>query len=1170
MTINHLIQNVERQNIQDYFKQKIAAFRPIEEELTHIIQNEANYELFTELFKLGEVEFEDSDELLVFSCQYNGELSNRSSKRKQFEIAKKVLNEDFKDGAIFLFYDKSGKFRFSFIRKNYGIKEKKYSNWKRYTYFVNPEKPNKTYRKQIENCKFDSLHSIHKAFSIDAVTDEFYNEFKPKFDEISNSIAGDIPFSIKQDFALLFAIRTIFIGFVQKRKWLGDDENFVQSFYEEYKKSGSEYNSFYKNWYEPLLFQALNSPPGTEVDFHNTFSKETGRKLKMAPFLNGELFMRKKGIDTVDLFISDSKIKEFSDFLFSYNFTIEENTKYDEELELNPEFLGIIFERIVNKENGAVYTPRMEVDFMCRISLVKWLQKVSSLDINDLYHLFFIEMGIGDEFKEYQKEGDFSTAEIKELLRLLKEVTVCDPASGSGAFPVGMMQVLNEVIENIQNRKDTPAELRGEKDFERKKSIIVNSLYGVEVKQWAVWINQLRLWLSLFVDIPTDRDFEFMTSKTPLLPNLDFKIRCGDSLVQRIGEKLFPIEGHIHELPSNLKSKITQLKKDKVDFYYNRASSLQLIKDKENEIYRLIIDQQINDKINEILRLKRPIEKQVLLYAAENDNSEHEYKEKRINILEEEIEALNIEKAAFIDEHPLIWSIEFAEIFYEREGFDIVIGNPPYVRQEDISDPNGHIVAKDYKLLLQKSIRNEFPKHFVKKEKIDGKSDLYTYFYLKTLRLLNSKGIHTFICSNSWLNVGYGAWIQKFLLKHCLVHFIIENQAKRSFANADVNTIISIIDSPLSNRKEFSPERKYKFISFKKPFEEVIFSENLIDIEHQQNQICDNNFFRSYAISIEKLTEDGSLYENLEEKKLKLGKYFGNKWGGKYLKSPAFILDIMSSSRVSCLDNFVELKYGLKTGKVEFFYIDIANSQEIEEEYLFPAVVSSQDFESILIKPTHYIFNCSKDKKQLLNTKALDYINYGEQNGLNIGTSVESHRPYWYSLKCQEIETVFLRFWDKRFFIPFTEEKLTCSDNFCYGNFRCNPKVGKILVNSTFFFLQIELFGSNNQGQGVLTTYMEYDYKFIKLPLLEVNEEKFKKILDSISKRKIENIFIECGIDPESDISIFKQIPKPLPDRKDLDDIVFDSLNLTSEERNEVYRTVCQLVWNRISKANSV
>lgn len=312
--LNKLIESVTHETIKSFFRSKISSFVPDDEDLSHILSGVQ----FSQLKKLGEVVYDNTDELLVFSCKYNGELSSRSSKKKQFEVAKKALNQEFKDGAVFVFYDNEGKFRFSFIRKNYGIKGQNYSSWKRFTYFIDPKKSNKTFRVQMKKCDFSTLEAINKAFSIDAVTNDFYNNFKPQFDKIANSIQGDVDFGIKQDFTLLFVIRIIFIGFVQKRKWLGDNEEFLQTFWNEYKSQSLGKNEFYTRWIEPLFFEALNSTPGRVVAYQNNeFSEETQKALKMAPFLNGEIFNRKDKIDNIGLEILDPIIEEFFDFYSS-------------------------------------------------------------------------------------------------------------------------------------------------------------------------------------------------------------------------------------------------------------------------------------------------------------------------------------------------------------------------------------------------------------------------------------------------------------------------------------------------------------------------------------------------------------------------------------------------------------------------------------------------------------------------------------------------------------------------------------------------------------------------------------------------------------------------------------------------------------------------------------
>ncbi len=1178
--IDQLITNINTITIHNFFESKIGSYRRQIEDYSEFLTDNPK---FQELQKLGEAEFDEIEDLIVFSCKYDGELTSRSSKKQQYEIAKKILKTDRKDAAVFIFYDQQGNFRFSFVRANYIGTKQDFTSWKRYTYFVNPEKPNKTFKTQLNNRGdfFENIDSLLKAFSIDAVTEDFYKEFTPNFTALFESVLGPENLSAKQDFALLFIIRIIFIGFVQKRGWLDDNQEFVKAVWDVYKENFYGKDEFYKNWLEPIFFEALNSPPGREVKYgNNTYTEAISKALKMAPYLNGEIFNRKKGIDTEGYSIPDDAIDKFIDFLFSYNFTIEENTNYDEELELNPEFLGIIFERLVNKEDGAVYTPRTEVDFMCRISLVKWLQKVSSADTNDLYYLFFTEAG--DE--EDQKQGDFSSKQIEELINLLKNVSICDPASGSGAFPVGMMHVLNEIIENLQNRHNTPEALKAEDAFERKKAIIGNSLYGVEVKQWAVWINQLRLWLSLFVDVPEDREEEFRYSPTPLLPNLDFKIRCGDSLVQRIGEKLFPVKGHAAFLNASIKRKITELKKDKLDFYFNKSGSYQGIKNKENSIYRAIIDEQIGEIKKEIKRYKTPKGDQGQLFKSDVQ-SKMDFDEVNIDQLEKQVEKLEAERLAFKEEHPLIWNIEFAEIFYDKGGFDIIIGNPPYIRQEEIADPYQKVKdAKKYKSLLADSLRLEYPRHFVKKEKIDGKSDLYTYFYIKSLRLLNENGIHTFICSNSWLDVGYGVWQQKFLLNYCNNCWIVDNHAKRSFANADVNTIISIIDAPVKAKRHLDQESIYKYIAFKKPFEESILTDFLLKVENQNSPVIKLDVLRSYSGSIKSLIKSGSEYNNNTEKEMAQGKYIGDKWGGKYLRAPDIFTKLLTClDSESTLNSVAKIRRGITTGCNDFFYIknNIKEEFKLGDDYCTPAILKTNELKIPDLKEhtsNGFFFTISEDFGNKINTPEYQYIKHGESQEITIkqgkdkgkvikgyhNITTVANRKLWYSLGERSIPKILWIIAHNDRSIAFKNKDFLFGDNFfeIYPFDENNIDSIFACLNSTYITLFRELYGRANFGGGVLKTQKPDISKFPVLLDIEYGGELYK--------REVKSIFEEVGINPKLNVPILDQVPNPLPDRLELDNLIFDKIGLDENERIDVYRAVCQLVWNRVNKAKSV
>ncbi|MBU4485532.1 MAG: Eco57I restriction-modification methylase domain-containing protein [Candidatus Delongbacteria bacterium] len=929
--LKNITENFSISALKSFFRDKMRDFKPVTEDLYCEKEN------FTDGIKLGETNFGD-DNLVVCAFKSVKELTDRSSKKSQYEVAKKILKNTNTDAGIFIFYDTNGNFRFSLIYTNYLGTKRDWSLYKRFTYYVNKSKSNKTFLQQIGSKDFSSLDKVKSAFSLAQVTKDFYDEFFPIFQEISSAVTSEPADGIsqkeKEDFALLFVIRTIFIGFIQKRKWIGDDENFLEYFLNEYNSAKCK-NELYKKWIKPLFFESLNSPPGRKTAYgNNDFSPELEFKLQMAPYLNGGLFSEDKEIDRKGYFIPDAQIKKFFDFLFSYNFTIEENTLYDEELELNPEFLGIIFEKLVNKADGAIYTPRTEVDMMCRLSLVKWILKnnTTKIDKRDLYEMFFQEAEKGEEF---QRHGSFSTVQYKEIISLLERVTVCDPAVGSGAFLVGMMQVIDEIESHIYDRlkQEIPC------TFDRKKRIISQSLYGVEVKEWAVWIAQLRLWISLFIDAPDSmRD-----SLEPILPSLDFKTRQGDSLVQMIGSKLFPVSGHA-EISSAIKRKVTLLKNIKADFFFNKKGCLnkEQIKQQELKIFKDILEDEIDTHRNEIRKLQDSKVNQDSLFLDVEINDEKKKDNlfrKQIDEHKAEIEELQAQKISLSENKPLIWSIEFSEIFVENGGFDIIIGNPPYVRQESIADPMNKIEdKKKYKDLLAEMVRMDFPDHFIKQRKINAQSDLYTYFYIRSLKLLNPNGIHTFICSNSWLDVGYGSWLQEFLLESAPVDFIIDNHAKRSFDAADVNTIISVINAPVKHQK-INHEHQIKFIAFKKPFEQSIFTEYLLEIENAK-QVKSTDTFRVYPITIKDLKLSGTEYDTEEDEKMGTGKYTGEKWGGKFLRAPDIFFTILEKGKGKLvkLRDIADVRFGIKTGANEFFYIteDVAKNLKIEKEFLKP------------------------------------------------------------------------------------------------------------------------------------------------------------------------------------------------------------------------------------------
>ncbi|MDO9530484.1 MAG: Eco57I restriction-modification methylase domain-containing protein [Syntrophales bacterium] len=862
---------------------------------------------------------------------------------------------------------------------------------------------------------------------------------------------------------------------------------------------------------------------------NNRFSPDTEKVLQMAPFLNGELFKQVPGLDDIGYSIPDMQVEKFFDFLAQYNFTIDENTITDEELELNPEFLGIIFERLVNQEDGAVYTPRTEVDFMCRIALVKWLEKNSTCGKKDLYRFLFRELGSGDESEEDQHQGDFSPREMKELHGLLSRVTVCDPAAGSGAFEVGMLHVLHDALDNLERRPHFPEDIQKLDSFERKKEIIANTLYGVEVKKWAVWINQLRLWLTLFIDMPED----FRMSREPLLPSLGFKVRCGDSLVQRVGGRLFPVRGDAL-IGETAKRRLKSLQKHKYDFFFNRGKTYEFVRQEEYQVFRTILEEEIKQKETVLTQLRGSMagqEGQGGLGFSEGqtgigDRSLRQNQE-RIAELESEADELRLECRKLVADHPFVWNIEFSEIFFDKGGFDVVIGNPPYVSKEKIKDPLGKVEsATEYKELLRQMVALDFPGHFGSGRSINGRSDLYTYFYIRSLRILNPKGIHVFICSNSWLDVGYGAWLQEFLLLNVPVHFIFDNQAKRSFANADINTVITVMGAP--EEREHSLDNLLRFVSIRKPFEESVFTENLLAIEESKSCFTGETM-RVVPTSAKDLLEEGMDISEEGQNSIS-GIYTGNKWGGKYLRAPDFYLHLINSNEI----RFLKFDGVLGSKKIVKI-IGYVHDNNVGDNFPKTKFIKSiKDASRINISENEVIIKGVKDTG---NSRVLADVLFPRTFG-------EKHLVLLNGLGVVGKE-----------FYRLIAEGI--------------PKDSLALyINSTFCILQRELLGLVNLGGGAIKFSAE-DIKMFIIPKSLVRCFFFSE-KEIFLNREIQSVFKEIGINPELGIPISEQDPNPLPDRAALDKIVFDALDLTEEERKEVYRAVCQLVWNRISRARSV
>ena len=572
-SLEKLIASFSSQNSISFFRQKIASFKPVYEDFTYSL-NAVENELFSEVQKIGEATINKSEDLLVFTAQFSGNLSERTSKRAQFDLAKKILKQDFKDGAIFIFYDVKGNFRFSFIRRNYGDKTNKFTNWKRYTYFINPEYTNNTFKDRIEKCSFDSLDHIQEAFSVEKLNKDFYQKISKAFysliggkvkinsKEIDFSSSLQLPSvtdrKIHQEFAVRLVGRTIFCWFLKNKK----SESGLSLLPEGWLSSkvvaevNNDQHNYYHSILEKLFFEVLNQK--IEERIPNLPSGHEN-----IPYLNGGLFEPTKEdfyeyekTSGVSKFLNTLKIPnswfiDFFEVLEQYNFTIDENSINDSEVSIDPEMLGTIFENLLaeidpdteksaRKSTGSFYTPREIVDYMVEQSLVQYLKTKTEIDDEEKLQTLFSD----------DEENLFTDKEANVILKAISEVKILDPACGSGAFPMGALHKIVKLLQKLDKgaiwwKKKQLEKARNldskyfnqfkeklenaNSDYARKLGVIQHSIYGVDIQPIAAEISKLRSFLSLIIDENIDDNAENRGIEP--LPNLEFKFVTANTLI---------------------------------------------------------------------------------------------------------------------------------------------------------------------------------------------------------------------------------------------------------------------------------------------------------------------------------------------------------------------------------------------------------------------------------------------------------------------------------------------------------------------------------------------------------------------------------------------------------------------------------------------------------------
>lgn len=693
---------------------------------------------------MGSCQLDDKKEIGFFEVITTEKTDIENNRVSLGNILKNKASNELLDSAIAVFYNPNNPsvWRLSFIKFSYDENDKQQvSNLKRFTYVLGKNIPIKTAYNQLKNLKYPSLIELEEAFSVDKVTKEFFINYKDLYFKLvkdltvvnQKNITQQEEKILEDNKQVSFYIkkllgRIVFLYFVQKKGWLNSDRKFLSNLFYNFTKENPNIN-FYDEILEDLFFNALNTK-------RNNDKINLGGNEYEIPYLNGGLFEEDE-YDKTDLTITNENLKQVLELFDSYNFTVIEDTPHDSEIAIDPEMLGRVFEDLLEdrKEKGAFYTPREIVHYMCQQSIINYLLNFYGEDnLEDIKSLVI----------EDKTDTKFIRNNAKDIKKYLEDIKVLDPAIGSGAFPMGMLHEIVAVLSNLDKTADIG---------QLKRKVIENSIYGIDIEHSAVEIAKLRFWLSIVVD----------EEKPTPLPNLSYKIMVGNSLIETING-FDPLE-----ISKNNKGNGERIKrmKDKFHSYFNSSSN------EEKNIIKKDIEKDVDDIFIVALRnyqnkLEEIISKNDLLNTNASLRKKHNEQLQNISLIkkiQKEYEENRFTTELFL------YKIYFAEVL-ENGGFDIIIGNPPYVRQEKIKELKSKIEIKNF-------------------ISYSATADLYIYFFEKGFNLLKKdEGYLTFITSNKYTKARYAKEFRSFILDNVSIKEFIDFNGIKVFESATVDTSI--------------------------------------------------------------------------------------------------------------------------------------------------------------------------------------------------------------------------------------------------------------------------------------------------------------------------------------------------------------------------------------------
>lgn len=765
--------------------------------------------------QVGVIRLDDGRSLGLFIFEVADYIQIARNRKGLRDIAIKYVDQDIIHGALVFYYSENqADYRLTFVSKQTSLNddgsfETKATAPKRYTFLLGANEPCTTAANRllelINKKKYGSVYldDVKEAFSVERLNKDFFKGYKEQYFKFLDLIGKES--KDNRDYVKKLLGRLVFLQFLQKKGWIGvpadrndwegGDKNYLYNLIQKHKGN----DRLLSDVLEVLFFNTLNEKRPNDIA-----DSILGDNIKI-PYLNGGLF-DKDDLDKKDIDFPYAYFKELMEFFGMYNFTIDENDPDDAEVGVDPEMLGHIFENLLedNKDKGAFYTPKEIVQYMSQESIAQYLKTHTDETLHPSIDAL-IKRRVVSELLQ-------NKASATAVYNLLQQVKVCDPAIGSGAFPMGVLNVLYHARLLLYGftkptQEFSPANV--------KREIIQNNIYGVDIEKGAVDIARLRFWLALVVD----------ETQPHTLPNLDYKIMCGNSLIHR-----FALDTPFHNVLKhyNRENKANLTLDDYRQWVYEYTdisdhTQKDIFRQKIEEIKNAFKTELTDKEKGKLSKVRGAIENlQAKDIFGEQIGSAVEIKKLQKQLKELEQQRDNIESNK-IYEDAFEWRFEFPALL-DKEGdfmgFDVVIGNPPYLRIQGIRESDS--VFADY-----------LSKHF---KSATGSFDLYVTFVEKGLSLVNHSGFVNYIMPTKWTNSAFGKGLRKLVSEKEAAHKIINFGAYQVF-NASTYTGL----------QWFKPHSKLL-----KYFE---LNKDLISNEALKNylySLCDE---RATTISSEKLSE---------------------------------------------------------------------------------------------------------------------------------------------------------------------------------------------------------------------------------------------------------------------------------------------------------------------------